>query len=259
MKQEKKNPVVSIESAYKVNFSVRDLFDVGAHLGHKVTHWNPNMSSYIHSKKNGMYIIDLNKTYGLLINALRVVFHAAKNKKKILFVGTRPETRDIVSEHSIQCKQFHVNFRWLGGTLTNWPVISLSMNRLNSLDRLMSMEDFNSTYTKKERLSFEKARDRLNMYFSGIVKMRRVPDLLVVLDSAKDRTAILEANKMKIPVISILDTNSDPKGITYPIPSNDDSEKCIKFYMDLFASTILSGSELAFNRENKDSSGKFSN
>lgn len=234
-----------------VGFTIKKLFEIGAHLGHKSSNWCPSMSPYIYGVKNGMHIIDLRKTYGLLHNVLDVLYKVAKNKGKVLFVGTRQETRDLVDKYAQYCGQFYVNYRWLGGMMTNWFIVSKSINTLNKLTRLIDSEDFESLYKKKERLSFEKSREKLLMSLGGIMNMKRNPDIIIVLDAQKDRTAILEANKMNIPVIAILDTNSDPRGVTYPIPANDDAIKCIQFYLQLFSSAILLGMESSIKQPSK--------
>lgn len=233
--------ISNTEIEKKVDFSVKDLFNIGAHLGHRSSVWNPRMSSYIYGTKDKTHIIDLDKTHGLMKTALDFLFGVAKNRGKVLFVGTRPKERDMVSEYATYCSQFFINYRWLGGTLTNWSVIYKAINKINYLDKLIGSKDFEHSYTKKERISFEKLRNKLLVYLGGINKMRKVPDAVIVLDAIKDRTAILEANKMNIPVIAILDTNADPSGVNYPIPANDDSLKCIKLYLQLFTSSILAG------------------
>merc|ERR1712060_490135 len=151
----------------------------------------------------------------------------ASEKKKILFVGTKPEIRNVVEEYAKYCNQFYVNHRWLGGIITNWSTVSKSINTLNNLNKLIESENFNTQYVKKERLAFQKTRDKLVMHIGGITKMGKNPDTIIVFDTKKDKTAIEEAKKMNIPIIAIVDSDSDPSGITYPIPANDDAIKCI--------------------------------
>ncbi|QEK39520.1 30S ribosomal protein S2 [Candidatus Sneabacter namystus] len=225
------------------DFSVKDLFDAGVHLGHSISRWNPKMESYIYGIKGGTHIIDLRKSYFLLSRALRAVKEVANKGGKVLFVGTKQSSRQVIEEYVKLCGHHYVNYRWLGGTLTNWRTILRSIRKLDNLDKILLSEKGFQTYTKKELLKVEKKREKLQLSLSGIRDMKRLPNLLIVLDSVKDSIAISEANKLKIPVVAISDTNSDPDKVDYPVPGNDDSLRSIKLYLELFSRALLTASE----------------
>ena len=222
-------------------FSIEDLFEAGVHFGHKTSRWNPGMAPYIHSAKNGLHVINLRITQKLLNEALVVLYRTAKRRGTILFVGTKPSIVDVVADHALRCGQYYVNHRWLGGTLTNWKTISRSIKKLENIEKILADEDSVTHYTKKELLGLDKERYDLSLSFSGIRKMKNVPDLLVVLDSIKGAIAVMEARKLNIPVLGIIDTNSDPRIVDYHVPGNDDSINSIKLYMRLFADAVLAG------------------
>jgi small subunit ribosomal protein S2 len=232
---------MNVHSLELPNFSIEDLFEAGVHFGHKTARWNPGMSPYIHSEKNGLHVINLRITYKLLKDALVVLHRVARRKGTVLFVGTKPSIADVIAEHALRCGQYYVNHRWLGGTLTNWKTVSRSIKKLEGIERILADESSASSYTKKELLGLSKERSDLLLSFSGIRKMRDVPDLLVVLDSIKGEIAVKEARKLGIPVLGIVDTNADPRVIDYHIPGNDDSINSVKLYMRLFADAILTG------------------
>ncbi|KAF8818255.1 30S ribosomal protein S2 [Rickettsia endosymbiont of Cardiosporidium cionae] len=223
------------------DFSVSDLLNAGVHFGHKTSRWNPSMAPYIHSVRNGVHILDLNKTAALLKFALSKIYDAAKNKKKILIVGSKSYASDLVAEYAEKSGQFYVNNRWLGGTLTNWKTVSSSIRKLDDIEKIISDEKIRERYTKKELLNFENHRQKLLKFFIGIRKMQSLPDLLIVIDSNKEHLAIKEAVKLGIPIVAVLDTNSNPTHIDYVIPGNDDAIKSIKLYCQLFAEAVLRG------------------
>tara|TARA_B100000029_G_scaffold287925_1_gene281719 strand:+ start:991 stop:1770 length:780 start_codon:yes stop_codon:yes gene_type:complete len=214
------------------NFNLRDLLDAGMHLGHRTNKWNPGMDKYIYGAQDNIHIIDLRKTVALLNDALQFIDNTTKSNGTILFVGTKSQAGDIVKKYAIDCKQFYVNKRWLGGMLTNWATISNSLNHLNSLNKKISND--NSVLKKKEILQINRQVEKIEKYLGGLKDMGAVPQAIFVVDVNRDAIAVTEANKLKIPVIAILDTNSSPKGIDYPIPGNDDSRKSI----DLICSLI---------------------
>jgi len=220
-----------------VNFKLRDLLDAGMHLGHKTNKWNPNMNPYIYGSQNNIHIIDLRKTVLLLNNALTFVENIAKNNGLILFIGTKSQASEIVKKHAIECKQFYVNKRWLGGMLTNWTTISNSLNSLSSLNKKILNKNLN--LKKKEILKMNRQIDKIEKFLGGLKDMGSTPQAIFVVDVNKDAIAVSEANKLKIPVIGILDTNSSPIGIDYPIPGNDDSRKSIELICSLISKKML--------------------
>lgn len=222
------------------SFTLRQLLEAGIHFGHHPRRWNPKMSSYLYGIRNGVHIINLEKTVPLLHKALEVLQETVAQGGRILFVGTKMQASPIVAEAARKCGQYYVNHRWLGGMLTNWKTVSLSIKRLKELDELLENAE-NLTLTKKELLKVRLERDKLELILGGIREMGGLPDVVVILDVNKDHIAIEEANKLKIPVIGILDSNSDPAGITYPIPGNDDATRAITLYANLFSHAVLEG------------------
>ena len=220
-----------------VNFKLRDLLEAGMHLGHKTNKWNPSMDQYIYGSQDNIHIIDLRKTVELLTNALTFIESISKTNGLILFIGTKSQASDIVKKYAIECKQFYVNKRWLGGMLTNWATISNSLNSLNSLNKKIS--NVNLKLKKKEILQMNRQIEKIEKYLGGLKEMGTVPQAIFVVDVNKDAIAVSEANKLKIPVIAILDTNSSPQGIDYPIPGNDDSRKSIELICSLISKSML--------------------
>ena len=232
-----------------INFKLRDLLDAGMHLGHKTNKWNPNMNEYIYGAQDNIHIIDLRKTVSLLNNALSFIESIVKNNGLILFIGTKSQASDIVKKYAIECKQFYVNKRWLGGMLTNWSTISNSLNFLDSLNKKVSNENLN--LKKKEILRMNRQIEKIEKYLGGLKDMGSTPQAIFVVDVNKDAIAVSEANKLKIPVIGILDTNSSPIGIDYPIPGNDDSRKSIELICSLISKIIIKNKKKIDFKENK--------
>ena len=232
-----------------INFKLRDLLEAGMHLGHKTNKWNPNMNEYIYGAQDDIHIIDLRKTVFLLNNALSFIESIVKNNGLILFIGTKSQASDIVKKYAIECKQFYVNKRWLGGMLTNWSTISNSLNFLNSLNKKVSNE--NLRLKKKEILQMNRQIEKIEKYLGGLKDMGSTPQAIFVVDVNKDAIAVSEANKLKIPVIGILDTNSSPIGIDYPIPGNDDSRKSIELICSLISKIITKNKKKIDFKENK--------
>ena len=220
-------------------FSMRQLLEAGAHFGHQTHRWNPKMDRYIFGSRSNIHIIDLSQSIPLLHQALVKVREVAAAGGRVLFVGTKRQASDPVSVAAKRCAQYYVNHRWLGGTLTNWRTISGSISRLRELEGVL--EGDGSGRTKKELLQLTRERDKLELSLGGIKNMGGIPDIMFVIDTNKEAIAILEARKLNIPVIAILDTNCDPDGITYPIPGNDDAARAIQLYCDLIADSVLDG------------------
>ena len=234
----------------EANFKLRDLLDAGMHLGHKTNKWNPSMDQYIYGSQDNIHIIDLRKTVLLLNNALSFVENIAKSNGSILFIGTKSQASDIIKKHAIECEQFYVNKRWLGGMLTNWSTISNSLNSLNSLNK--QVEDKSLDLKKKEILQMNRQIEKIEKYLGGLKDMGSVPQAIFIVDVNKDSIAVNEANKLKIPVIAILDTNSSPNGIDYPIPGNDDSRKSIELISSLISSIIKKNKKKEIIKKTKE-------
>src|SRR6201994_1543318 len=228
-----------ISSMALPDFTMRQLLEAGAHFGHQSHRWNPKMAPYIYGARNSIHIIDLAQTVPLLHQALKVVSDAVAKGGRVLFVGTKRQAADEVSEAAKRCAQYFVNSRWLGGTLTNWKTISGSITRLRKIDEQLA--EGAKGLTKKERLMLTREKDKLEKALGGIKDMGGVPDLVFVIDTNKEALAIKEANRLKIPVIAILDTNSDPDGVAHPIPGNDDASRAIQLYCDLVSRAAIDG------------------
>ena len=220
-------------------FTMRQLLEAGVHFGHTTRRWNPRMAPYLFGERNGIHIIDLEQTVPMLHRALEQVREVAQNRGRVLFVGTKRQATDIVKEAATRCAQNFVNHRWLGGMLTNWKTISNSIRRLKQLEELLKEE--NVGLTKKELLGLQRERDKLDRALGGIKEMAGLPDIIVVIDTNKESIAIQEARKLSIPTIAILDSNSDPEGITTPVPGNDDAMRAIALYCNLLADAVLDG------------------
>ncbi|MFN3822738.1 MAG: 30S ribosomal protein S2 [Pseudorhodobacter sp.] len=220
-------------------FSMRQLLEAGVHYGHQTARWNPRMGEYIYGDRNGIHIIDLTQTVPMLDQALKVVRDTVAKGGRILFVGTKRQAQKAVAEAAEKSAQFYMNHRWLGGTLTNWKTVSQSIQRLKQLDELLASGA--EGLTKKERLNMEREQSKLQASLGGIREMGGVPDLLFVIDVGKEDLAILEAKKLGIPVVAVVDTNCSPKGIDYLIPGNDDASRAIALYCDLVSRAALDG------------------
>ncbi len=220
-------------------FSLRQLLEAGVHFGHQTHRWNPRMAPYLYGDRNGIHIIDLTQSVPLLDQALHAVQQTVSKGGRILFVGTKRQAQKAVAEAAERCAQYYMNHRWLGGTLTNWKTISQSIARLKSIDE--KLESGASGLTKKERLGLEREQNKLQQSLGGIREMGGTPDMIFVIDTNKEDLAILEAKKLGIPVIAVLDSNSSPDGIDYPIPGNDDAARAISLYCDLIARAALDG------------------
>ncbi|MDG1279863.1 MAG: 30S ribosomal protein S2 [Pseudorhodobacter sp.] len=220
-------------------FTMRQLLEAGVHYGHQTARWNPKMGEYIYGDRNGIHILDLTQTVPMLDQALKVVRDTVAKGGRILFVGTKRQAQKAVAEAAEKSAQFYMNHRWLGGTLTNWKTVSQSIQRLKQLDELMA--NGAEGLTKKERLNMEREQGKLQASLGGIREMGGVPDLIFIIDVGKEDLAILEAKKLGIPVVAVVDTNCSPKGVDYVIPGNDDAARAISLYCDLVSRAALDG------------------
>ncbi len=220
-------------------FTLRQLLEAGVHFGHQTQRWNPRMGEFIYGDRNGIHIIDLTQTVPMLDQALKVVRDTVARGGRILFVGTKRQAQASVAEAAEKCAQYYMNHRWLGGTLTNWKTVSQSINRLKAIDE--QMEQGAEGLTKRERLSIDRDREKLNASLGGIREMGGLPDLLFVIDVNKEDLAIAEARKLGIPVVAVVDTNCSPDGVDYIIPGNDDAARAISLYCDLVSRAALDG------------------
>ncbi len=220
--------------------SLRQLLESGAHFGHRTQRWNPKMSPYIFGVRNDIHIMDLTQTVPLLHQALLAMRDIVAARGRVLFVGTKRQAAEPVAAAAKRCAQYYVNHRWLGGTLTNWQTISHSIKRLRNLEETLGSAQ-GSGLTKKELLQLMRERDKLERSLGGIKDMGGLPSLLFVIDTNKEAIAVAEARKLEIPVAAILDSNSNPDGIAYPIPGNDDASRAIALYCDLTARAVIDG------------------
>ncbi|MFN4102278.1 MAG: 30S ribosomal protein S2 [Pararhodobacter sp.] len=221
------------------DFSMRQLLEAGVHYGHQTQRWNPRMGPYIYGDRNGIHIVDLTQTVPMLDQALKVIRDVVSKNGRVLFVGTKRQAAKQIAEAAEKSAQFYMNHRWLGGTLTNWKTVSQSIQRLKQIDEIM--ERGAGGLTKKERLGMEREQAKLQASLGGIREMGGLPDLLFVIDVNKEALAILEARKLGIPVVAVVDTNCSPDGVDYVIPGNDDAARAIALYCDLVARAALDG------------------
>jgi len=218
---------------------MRQLLEAGVHFGHQTHRWNPKMKPFIYGSRNGIHIIDLAHTVPLLHQALLAVSDTIARGGRVLFVGTKRAAAEYVAESAKRCGQYYVNHRWLGGMLTNWKTITGSIKRLRQIDDMLSGDT--QGLTKKEILDITRDREKLERALGGIKDMGGLPDILFIIDTNKEKLAVEEATKLGIPVVAVLDSNSDPAGVTYPIPGNDDAIRAITLYCDLVAGAVLDG------------------
>ena len=223
------------------SYNIRQLLEAGVHFGHQTHRWNPLMDEYIYGSKNGIHILDLTQTVIMLDAALSEIHKLVAKGGSILFVGTKRQAQQPIAEAAAKCAQYYINYRWLGGTLTNWKTVSNSISRLKDLEAFD--EDQLALFTKKERLNIEKEHQKLNLSLGGIKDMKSIPDMLFAVDTNKESIAIKEAKKIGIPVVGILDSNSSTDGVDFPIPGNDDASRAITLYCDLVSKTILDAME----------------
>lgn len=220
-------------------FSMRQLLEAGVHFGHQTHRWNPKMEPFLFGDRNNIHIIDLAQTVPLLHQAVVAIRDAVAGGGRVLFVGTKRQASETVANAARQCAQYYINHRWLGGTLTNWKTISNSIRRLRQLDEMLAGEA--RGLTKKELLNMTRERDKLERAIGGIKDMGGLPDIIFVIDTNKETIAIEEARKLGIPVVAVLDSNSNPDGIAYPVPGNDDAARAIALYCDIISRAVIDG------------------
>ena len=218
------------------NITIQQLLEAGVHLGHKTLRWNPKMKRYIFGKRDSIHIIDLTQTLELINIALQKIYSTIKDNGKILFISTKKQASEAISDLAKDTNQYYVNYRWLGGMLTNWGTISNSIKKLEKINQDLISE--NRGFTKKELLKMSILRDKLQRSLGGISAMKKVPDLVFIIDTNYESLAIKEAIKLNIPIIAVLDTNSNPDGIDFPVPGNDDARRSIDLYCSLIKETI---------------------
>ncbi len=235
---------------YKNYYTMQLLLEAGVHYGHSKNLWNPKMSEYIYGVKNGVHIIDLQQTVIYLEKALEALKNVAAQNGRILFVSTKKQASDLIAEQAQRCGQYYVNHRWLGGMLTNWITVSASIKTLQDYETMLANDK--QLVTKKERLVVDRKRIKLDNTLGGIRKMGGMPDILFVIDTNEHKLAISEANKLGIPVCAVVDTNSNPDGIDYVIPGNDDARKAIEMYCRLAADAALLGTQEGLRRAGVD-------
>jgi len=225
---------------------MKELLEAGVHFGHQVRRWNPKMKEYIFGERNGIYIIDLQKTQRMFRDALGFVSNAiAEDRgKTVLFVGTKRQAQDAVREEAERCGQYYVNQRWLGGLLTNFQTVQKSIKRLKDLEAMQTDGRYEKL-TKKERIKLDRERDGLNKNLSGIKSMNRLPDIVFIIDVRKEEIAVAEANRLGIPIVAVVDTNCSPEGIDYVIPGNDDALRAVRLFASRIAESILEGQQIA--------------
>ena len=233
------------------DYSMSELLEAGAHFGHQKHRWNPKMEPFIFGVRNNIHILDLSQTIPLLHKALTAVRDVTKSGGRILFVGTKRQGQEIIANAANDCAQYYMNHRWYGGTLTNWKTISNTIKRLRTIEALLENDDL-SGLTKKELLKLNREKEKLDTSIGGIKDMGGLPDLIFVLDTVKEQIAIQEATKLNIPIAAIIDSNSNPDGVTYPIPGNDDSTKSISLFCDLISKAALDGIAQSQNETSAD-------
>jgi small subunit ribosomal protein S2 len=232
---------------------MKELLEAGVHFGHQVRRWNPKMKEYIFGERNGIYIIDLQKTQRMFRDAIKFIstLTGEGTNKTILFVGTKRQAQDAIKEEALRCNQFYINQRWLGGLLTNFQTIQKSIKRYKEIEA-MQADGRIEAYAKKERLQIERERQALEKNLSGIKEMKRLPDAIFVIDTNKEEIAVKEANRLGIPVVAVVDTNCTPEGVDYVIPGNDDALRAVRLFASRMADAILEGRQLAEQKEAED-------
>jgi small subunit ribosomal protein S2 len=229
-----------------VSVTMKELLEAGVHFGHQVRRWNPKMKEYIFGERNGIYIIDLQKTQRMFREAINFVTNliAEDRGKTVLFVGTKRQAQDAIREESERCGQYYVNQRWLGGLLTNFQTVQKSIKRLRDLEAMQTDGRYEKL-TKKERIKLDRERESLNKNLSGIKTMGRLPDAIFIIDVRKEEIAVAEANRLGIPIVAVVDTNCSPEGIDYVIPGNDDALRAVRLFASRIADSILEGQQIA--------------
>jgi len=234
--------------------TMKELLEAGVHFGHQTKRWNPRMKEYIFGERNGIYIIDLQKTLKMFKEASKYVTDLALDGKTILFVGTKRQAQDAIAEEATRCGMFYINQRWLGGLLTNWATVQKSVKRLQELDE-MATDGRYDLMTKKEVIKLERERKHLQANLAGIKNMRRLPDAVFVVDSNNETIAVKEARKLGIPVVAVVDTNCDPTLVDYIIPGNDDALRAIRLFTSKIADSVVEGAQMGSDKERAELAG----
>ena len=230
------------------NISMKELLEAGVHFGHQTKRWNPKMKEYIFGERNGIYIIDLQKTLKMFKEASNFVRDLAGEGKTVMFVGTKRQAQDAIAEEANRCSMYYVNQRWLGGLLTNWVTVQKSVKRLKELDE-MATDGRYELLPKKEVIKLERERKHLQANLAGIKEMSRLPDAIFVIDSNKEQIAVREARKLGIPVVAVVDTNCDPSEVDYVIPGNDDALRAIRLFASKIADSAIEGNQAATDKQ----------
>jgi len=233
------------------NITMKELLEAGVHFGHQTKRWNPKMKEFIFGERNGIYIIDLQKTLKMFKDASKFIADLAADGKYILFVGTKRQAQDAIAEEAQRCGSFYVNQRWLGGLLTNWVTVQKSVKRLKELDE-MATDGRYELLPKKEVIKLERERKHLQANLAGIKNMNRLPDAVFVIDSNKEQIAVREARKLGIPVVAVVDTNCDPTEVDYVIPGNDDALRAIRLFASKMADSVAEGAQLMGDKQAAD-------
>jgi small subunit ribosomal protein S2 len=233
------------------NITMKELLEAGVHFGHQTKRWNPKMKEYIFGERNGIYIIDLQKTLKMFKEASKFVTELASDGRIVLFVGTKRQAQDAIAEEATRCGGYYVNQRWLGGLLTNWVTVQKSVKRLKELDE-MATDGRYELLPKKEVIKLERERKHLQANLAGIKNMSRLPDAIFVIDSNKEQIAVREARKLGIPVVAVVDTNCDPSEVDYVIPGNDDALRAIRLFASKIADSVVEGSQVATDKQTAD-------
>jgi len=230
---------------------MKELLEAGVHFGHQTKRWNPKMKEFIFGERNGIYIIDLQKTLKMFKEASKFVTDMASEGRTLLFVGTKRQAQDAIAEEAKRCSQFFINQRWLGGLLTNWVTVQKSVKRLKELDE-MATDGRYELLPKKEVIKLERERKHLEANLAGIKELTRLPDAIFVIDSNKEQIAVREARKLGIPVVAVVDTNCDPSEVDYVIPGNDDALRAIRLFASKIADSVVEGSQFATDKQMAD-------
>ncbi len=233
------------------NITMKELLEAGVHFGHQTKRWNPKMKEYIFGERNGIYIIDLQKTLKMFKEASKFVQDLASDNKLVLFVGTKRQAQDAIAEEAGRCGMFYINQRWLGGLLTNWVTVQKSVKRLKELDE-MATDGRYELLPKKEVVKLERERKHLQANLAGIKNLNRLPDALFVIDSNKEQIAVREARKLGIPVVAVVDTNCDPSEVDYVIPGNDDALRAIRLFASKVADSVVEGAQFATDKQSAE-------
>ena len=245
---------MSVESSSLSNLDAQKLLDAGVHFGHQTNKWNPKMRKYVYGERNGVYVIDITQTINLAKRAYDFLYKISSEGTSVLFVATKRQAADVVREAAIDCGAFYVTHRWLGGMLTNYKTITLSVDKIRKVEKMKENGDFN-LLTKKECAKIEKNIAKLSKNLGGIRDMRKLPGAVFIVDPNNERIAVAEANILGIPVIAITDTNCDPAGIDYVVPGNDDAIKSVALFVDYFSEAIMAGQRASKAEKGKRGDG----